>query len=94
MHQYRTRAESIKADRLKAMFKANDVNFKRQITFDRLYGLLAQQDSGGSNSGEWSLRMDKKAAKVVTAALYKDQGLKPDEPMSWDKFVAAFTFGS
>ena len=92
--QFRTRAESIKSDRLKAMFKANDVNFKRQITFDRLYGLLAQQDSGGSNSGEWSLRMDKKAARVVAAELYRNQGLTPDQPMVWDKFKAAFTFAS
>jgi len=93
MEQFRQRAESIKQSRLKAMFKANDIHFKREITYDRLQGLLAQQDSAGGNSGEWSLRMDKRSARVVTAELYRQQNLKPDQPMSWDQFVAAFTFG-
>merc|ERR1711985_224436 len=90
---FKSRAENIKPARLKAMFKANDISFKREITYDRLQGLLAQQDSGAGNSGEWSLRMDKQAASVVAAELYRQQGLKPDDPMSWDKFKNAFTFG-
>jgi len=92
LKQFKGRAEMINQARLKAVFKANDVEFKREISFQRFEAMLMQQDSGGANSGEWSLRMDKTAAKVVAAELYRQQGLRQDQPMPWAKFVAAFTF--
>merc|ERR1712025_166760 len=92
--QFKQKAESLTPEKLNAMFKANDTKFKRSITYHQLEQLLMQQDSGASNSGEWSLRMDKRAAKVVAAELYRLAKLKPQEPMTWDKFKAAFSFGS
>merc|ERR1712216_306523 len=65
MSQFRSRAESISAAKLRNMFNANDVEFKREITYPRFENLLKQQDSGAVNTGEVSLRMDKRSAEVV-----------------------------
>jgi len=94
MIQFKGRAESINSDRLFSMFKTKDKHFKREISYQGLLQLLMQSDGGGANSGEWSLRMDKRAANVAAAELFRQSDLKQDQFMSWDKFKKVFTFGS
>jgi hypothetical protein len=93
MEDFRKAAEGIQESRLRSMFKANDVEFKRQITYERFENLLMQQDVGDVNTGQWSLRMDKKEAVVVAEELFRQQGLTKKGSMTWEQYRNTFTTG-
>merc|ERR1712226_67016 len=92
MNTFRQQAEGYENHTIKNMFKVNDVNFNGTISYARFEALLAQQDYGGSNSGIKSFKMDKDAAKVVVAELFRAQGLTRNDPMSRNQFFATFAF--
>lgn len=93
MKIFKQKAENIHRDKLSAAFRTNDVEFKREISFPRFESILVQQDAHGGNSGKWSLRMDKKEARVVAEELFRLKGLTKNDNMSWDAFHDTFSFG-
>merc|ERR1719456_912308 len=86
LKSFREKAENIHTDKLYAAFRANDVEFKREISFPRFESILVQQDAHGGNSGKWSLRMDKKKGAVVAEELFRRKGLTKNDNMTWDQF--------
>lgn len=94
MQDFKMSAEFLNQGHMKAAFRSNDVDFTGHITYDRFLALLIQQDTNGSNSGQWSLRMVKDAAVVVTAELWRQAGLARDQQMSRNQFFRSFTFAS
>merc|ERR1719198_528743 len=53
---FKLNTEAIPPERLKQQFKANDVDFKQEISYERFQNLLTQQDAGDSNSGTFSIK--------------------------------------
>jgi len=94
LKSFKAKAENIHTDKLSAAFRANDVEFKRQISFPRFESILVQQDAHGGNSGKWSLRMEKKKGAVVAEELFRLKGLTKNDNMTWDQFHDTFSFKS
>merc|ERR1711907_314863 len=91
---FKQNAESIPAHKLKQQFKANDVDFKQEITFARFQNLLTQQDTGESNSGDFSIKLSKERARVVSEELFRRIGKTNKDSMTFHEFRQAFNFAS
>merc|ERR1712178_681313 len=91
---FKQNAESIPAHKLKQQFKANDVDFKQEITFDRFQNLLTQQDTGEINSGAFSIKLSKERARVVTEELFRRVGKTNKDSMTFIEFRQALNFSS
>ena len=91
---FKQNAEAIPAHKLKQQFKANDVDFKQEITFDRFQNFLTQQDAGESNSGDFSIKLSKERARVVTEELFRRVGKNNKDSMTFIEFRQAFNFSS
>jgi len=91
---FKQNAEAIPAHKLKQQFKANDVDFKQEITFARFQNFLTQQDTGDSNSGDFSIKLSKERARVVSEELFRRIGKTNKDSMTFHEFRQAFNFAS
>merc|ERR1712025_921854 len=91
---FKLNAEAIPTARLKQQFRANDVDFKQEISYQRFENLLTQQDAGESNSGAFSIKMSKGRAKVVAEELFRRLGKGKQDSMTFNEFRKTFNFGN
>jgi len=89
---FKQNAESIPPHRLKQQFKANDIGFRQEISYQRFENLLTQQDAGEANSGTFSIRMSKDRAKVVAEELFRRVGKTNKDKMTFHEFRYTFNF--
>ena len=89
---FKLNAEAIPPHRLKQQFKANDVGFKQEISYQRFENLLTQQDAGESNSGAFSIKMSKDRARVVAKELFRRVGKTSQDSMTFHEFRKTFNF--
>ena len=91
---FKQNADAIPPHKLKQQFKANDVDFKQEITFARFQNFLTQQDTGDSNSGDFSIKLSKERARVVSEELFRRIGKTTEDSMTFREFLQAFNFAS
>jgi len=92
MKEFKVACEALKKNQLQTMFRVHDVNFTGKISYPRFESILAQQDSQTNNTGQWSLKMKRDAAKVVTQELFRRCGLTASDEMSRKQFLDTFAF--
>jgi len=93
LQAFKLNAESVPPHRLKQQFRANDVDFKQEISYQRFEKLLTQQDARGANSGAFSIKLPRERAKVVAEELFRRLGKTNQDSMTFHEFRKTFNFG-
>jgi len=93
LQAFKLNAEAVPPHRLKQQFRANDVDFKQEISYKRFENLLTQQDAKGSNSGSFSIKLPRERAKVVAEELFRRLGKTNEDSMTFHEFRKTFNFG-